>query len=163
MNIYGSFYGRETSLTQGDAFKIYATDSGLYFARISDRVHPEIVGQKQPTALLFGLGGLAVNALVTQPAIRKFKETEAIYDGLDMDSAEFTGREPKNFRVTESDGRELQLVKAKGLMKSNIAPGTLEMQHDGKTRKFAITSATSGAELDHILRLAMPNIAGSLA
>ena len=163
MNIYGSFYGRETSLTQGDAFKIYATDQGLYFARIADRVYPEIVGKKQPTALLLGLGGLAVNALVTQPAIRKFKETEAIYDALDLNGAEFTGREPKNFRVMQSDMRELQLVKAKGLMKSDIAPGTLELLHDGKTRKFAISSATSGAELERILRLAMPNIAGTLA
>ena len=163
MNIYGNFYGRETSLTQGDAFKIYATDGGLYFARISDRIHPEIVGKKQPTALLFGLGGLAVNAIITQPAIRKFKETEAIYDALDMNSAEFLSREPKNFRVPNGDIRELQLIKAKGLMKSNIAPGTLEMQHDGKTRKFAITSAAPGAEIERILRLSMPNIAGSLA
>ena len=163
MNFYGSFYGRETSLTQGHVFKIYATDQGLYFARIADRIYPEIVGKKQPTALLFGLGGMAANAIITQPAIRKFKETEATYDGLDLNGAEFLSREPKNFRVPKSDLRDLQLIKAKGLMKSDIAPGTLELMHDGKTRKFAITSAQPGAEIDRILRLSMSNIGGSLA
>lgn len=164
MNIYGSFYGRETSLTQGNVFKIYVTDNGLYFARVSDRIYPEAVGKKSPNALLLGgLGGLAANAVITQPAIRKQKEAEAIYDALDLDSAEFLSREPKNFRVPKSDMREMQLFKAKGLMKSDIAPGTLEMIHDGKKRKFALTSAEPGAEIDRILRLSMPNIAGSLA
>lgn len=164
MNIHGSFYGRETSLTQGNAFKIYVTDSGLYFARIADRINPEIVGKKPILPpIMGGLGGMLANAVITQPAIRKFKATEAIYDNLDLDSTEFLSREPKNFRIGKSDMREMQLIKAKGLMKSDIAPGTLEMMHDGKTRKFAITSAQSGAEIDRLLRLSMPNIAGALA
>ena len=163
MNIYGNFYGRETSLTQGNVFKIYVTDSGLYFARIADRITPEAVGKKSPSPLLFGLGGLAANAIITQPALRKQQATEAIYDDLDLDSAEFLSREPKNFRIDKNDLSELQLVKAKGLMKSDIAPGTLELQQNGKGRKFALTSALPGAEIDRILQMAMPNLRGSLA
>ena len=163
MTTYGSFYGRETTLTQGNAFKIYVTDQGLFFARVADRITPEAVGKKPITPLLFGLGGVAANAIITQPALRKLKETEAFYDQLDLSSDEFTRREPKNFRVTAGETYQLELVKAKGLMKSEIAPGTLEFNLNGKTRKFAITSALPAPEIERILRMAMPGISGGLA
>lgn len=163
MTTHGSFYGRETSLTQGNVFKIYVTDRGLCFARVADRIYPEAVGKKSPTPLLFGLGGLAANAIITQPAIRKQKEAEALYDQLSLDCDDFLSRDQRNCRIASSDGGELRFVLAKGLMKSDIAPGTLEGQESGKTRKFALTSILPAPEIERLVRLAMPNLRGAAA
>jgi hypothetical protein len=149
-------------LWQGNVFKIYVTEGGLYFARVTDRLYPEALGKKLISPLVFGVGGLVAKHAITQPAIRKQMEQEEIYDQLDPSSSEFLSQDKRNLSVTLDAQADLTLVKATGMSKSVTQIGFLELQENGKKRRFTLAGSLPSDEIEELIRKAFANIKGTL-